>query len=325
MRRAIASAGNRVYRPKDDAEVIDAMKATDKVLWLDVTSPTEEDFRLFLDGFGFHPLSVEDVRATHTAAKLDEYEHYVFQVVMVPVPLGGDEVDLFEVEIYYMKGTLVTVHDRPWPAIDALWAEVEKDPRPELEKGAQRLYHDVVDRSVKAYFPLLETIEDRVEEIEREVLETSGARDTLHALFRLRRTVRSLLRAARNQRESVQRLATGDVRAIRRETCWLFRDVWDRLILLHDTLEDHRETLSGLRDTYVGVVNNRMSEVMKALAVFSGLMLPLAFITGLWGMNVGVPWEGKAAGFWIVLGLCVAVSGGMFAYVARRGWLKRMT
>ncbi len=325
MRRAIVSAKGGISGPVDDPSLVEAMRNEDEVLWLDVSNPGPDDFRLFLDGFGFHPLSVSDVRETHTAAKLDEYETYVFQVVMVPVAQTGDEVDLFEVEIFYTKGTLVTVHDRPWPALDALWEAVSKQPERELGKGAQTLYHNIVDRAVREYFPILDALEDRVDAVEREVLESPGAHDTLPTLFRLRRTVRTLLRAARNQRESVQRLANGTVRALRKETCWLFRDVHDHLILLHDTLDDHRETLGGLRDTYVGVVNNRMSEVMKALTVFSALMLPLAFLTGLWGMNVAVPWQGEPAGFWVVLGVCLLVSGAMFAFVARRGWLKRIT
>jgi len=82
MRRAIVSCPSGVTRPTEDADIVEAMRASDKVLWLDVEKPGPDDFRLFLDGFGFHPLSVEDVRETHTSAKLDEYDHdeVVFQL-----------------------------------------------------------------------------------------------------------------------------------------------------------------------------------------------------------------------------------------------------
>lgn len=324
MRRAIVSSHGVVTRPTDDTSLVEAMKADEKTLWLDLQSPGPDDVRLLLDGFGFHPLSVEDLSQTHTAAKLDEYDNYVFQVLMVPFRRGTDELDLFEVEIFYLKGTLVTVHDRPWAPLDALWEAVGRDPARELGKGAQVLYHSLVDRAVDEYFPILDLIDERVEGLERQVFD-AGSRDAiLPSIFRLRRSVRQLLRAARNQRESVQRLAVGTVRSLRKETCYQFRDVHDHLILLHDNLDDHRETLAGLRDTYLGVVNNRMSEIMKSLTVFSAILLPLAFVTGLWGMNVGVPFEGKVAGFWVVLGVCVATSLLVFRWMARRGWLHRI-
>ena len=96
------------------------------------------------------------------------------------------------------------------------------------------------------------------------------------------------------------------------------------MILLHDSLEDHRETLGGLRDTYLGVISNRMNEVMKSLTVFSVLLLPLAFLTGLFGMNVPVPFGSHPYGFWIVLGICGAISATMLRWMGRRGWLRRI-
>jgi magnesium transporter len=322
MRRAIVSTKGIVTHPTEVADLVEAMKATEKVLWLDLVHPEDEDIRLLSEGFGFHALSIEDLSQTHTAAKLDEYDNYVFQVVMVPFR-QDDVVDLFELEIFYLKGTIVTVRDRSWPQIDQLWQAVQKDPVRELGKGAQVLYHSIVDRAVDEYFPILDALEERVGDLEEEVLTGRGRADILSEMFRVRRGVRLLLRSARNQRESVQRLAVGTVRTLTKETCYQFRDVHDHLILVHDSLEDHRDTLSGLRDTYLGVLNNRLNEVMKTMTLFSALLLPLAFVTGLWGMNVKVPWEGQIHGFWIVLAICMVLSLGGFWFVNRRGWLRR--
>jgi magnesium transporter len=324
MRRAVVSTKGVVTHPTEDGALVEAMKATEKVLWVDIEHPGPEDLKLLQEGFGFHPLSIEDLTQTHTAAKLDEYDNYVFQVVMVPFADGTDEVDLFEIEIFYLKGTLVTVRDRAWGPIEQLWQAVARDPVRELGKGAQVLYHSIVDRAVDEYFPLLDRLDDRVETLEEEVLAGKGRSDVLSALFRLRRGVRTLLRSARNQRESVQRLAVGTVRTLTKETCYQFRDVHDHLILVHDTLEDHRDTLGGLRDTHLGVINNRMNEVMKTMTLFSALLLPLAFVTGLWGMNVPVPLAHEPWGFWVVLGICVILSLGGFRFMAKRGWLRRM-
>ncbi len=324
MRRAIVSAKGVVSQPTDLPSIVEAMKATDKVLWLDISSPSPDDMRLLQEDFGFHPLSIEDVAQTHSAAKLDEYDTYVFQVVMVPYVNGERDPDLYEVEIFYLKGTLVTVHDRAWPALESLWQAVQKDPVRELGKGAQVLYHSIVDRAVDAYGPVLDVLEDEVETLERQVLTAKGGDGTLPDLFRMRRSVRHLLRAARNQRESVQRLAVGTVRTLTKETCYQFRDVHDHLLMIHDTLDDHRETLAGLRDTYIGVISNRMNEIMKALTVFSAIMLPLAFLTGLWGMNFKMlPFAESPFGFWLFLGICAAVAALLLRWMSRRGWLRR--
>lgn len=325
MRRAIVWTKQGVGHPTDDAALIDAMKATEKILWLDLSGPEEADFRLLLDGFGFHPLSIEDVRQTHQTAKLDEYETYVFQVVMVPVHSVGDGLDLFEVEIFYTQGTLVTVHERAWPALEALWAAAKMDPAREFGRGAQGVYHSVVSRAVREFFPILDAVDERVEALERQVFAADSMSSTLNGIFGLRRGVRHLLRAARNQRESVQRLASGTVRSLRKETCYQFRDIYDDLILLHDALDDHRETLGALRDTYLGVVGNRMNEIMKTLTVFNAVLLPLTFLAGLWGMNFEViPLAKSPFGFWVFLAACLVLTTVLLRLMARRGWLRRV-
>ena len=134
----------------DEAEIVAAMKAPDKVLWVDIERPDGDDLRLLEEGFGFHPLSVRDVAEAHSAPKLDEYDGYVFQIVMVPKGCTEGRVEMIELSMYYLQGTFVTVRDEPWPTIDALWDAVLRDPLRELGKGAQTVYHNVVDRAVQA-------------------------------------------------------------------------------------------------------------------------------------------------------------------------------
>lgn len=309
----------------DEAEIVAAMKASDKVLWVDIERPDGADLRLLEEGFGFHPLSVRDVAEAHSAPKLDEYDGYVFQIVMVPKGCTEGRVEMIELSMYYLQGTFVTVRDEPWPTIDALWDAVMRDPVRELGKGAQTVYHNVVDRAVQAYDPVLNFVEEEIDDLEREVLNVEDGVDSLGTIFRLRRTVRRLMTLVRAQQESVMRLAVGHVKSLRKETCYLFRDVADHLTLYHGTLDDHRETLAGLRDTYIGVASNRLNEVMKTLTVFSALLLPLTFLTGLWGMNFDIlPFAHHGLGFWIFLGICSIVIGGLLWIMARAGWLKRV-
>ncbi len=309
----------------DEAEIVAAMKSPDKVLWVDIERPDGDDLRLLEEGFGFHPLSVRDVAEAHSAPKLDEYDGYVFQIVMVPKGCTEGRVEMIELSMYYLQGTFVTVRDEPWPTIDALWDAVLRDPLRELGKGAQTVYHNVVDRAVQAYEGVLNFVEEEIDDLEREVLDVDDGVDSLGTIFRLRRTVRRLMTLVRAQQESVMRLAVGHVKSLRKETCYLFRDVADHLTLYHGTLDDHRETLSGLRDTYIGVASNRLNEVMKTLTVFSALLLPLTFLTGLWGMNFDIlPFARHELGFWIFLAICAVVIGGLLWLMVRAGWLKRV-
>jgi magnesium transporter len=326
MRRAMCTTPGGAMMPvSEEADVIAAMKAVDKTLWVDIEVPDGNDLMLLGEGFGFHPLSVRDVAEPHSLPKLDEYDNYVFQTVMAPKALGESEIKHVELSIYYMPGTLVTIRDEPWAPLDELWEGVVRNPARELGKGAQVVFHNVVDRAVKSYEAVIEGLDRRIDELEREVLEQEGGKDSLGDIFRLRRTVRGLLRLVHAQQESVHRLSLGHVKSLRKETCYLFRDVYDDLRLYQALLDDHRDTLGGLRDTHLGVASNRLNEVMRRLTVFSALLLPLTFLTGLWGMNFDVlPFAHQAWGFWIFVAICTAVVGALLWLMVRAGWLRRI-
>lgn len=328
MRRAMCTTHDGTRVPvTDEREIVAAMKAPTKVLWVDIERPDASDLAMLEHGFGFHPLSVRDVAEQHTLPKFDEYDTYLFQIVMVPACASNLEVRLLELSIYYVPGTLVTVREEPWPALESLWEAVVADPRTELGSGAQIVYHNVVDRAVRAYEPVLERVEAEIERLEREVLDLDDDVDSLPGIFRLRRTVRQMLRLARAQQDGLQRLASGhvNVKSLRKETCYLFRDVHDHLVLYQGLLDDHRETLGGLRDTYIGIASNRLNEVMRTLTVFSALLLPLTFLTGLWGMNFQhLPFADHPWGFWLFTLLCAGVVGGLLWLMVRAGWLRRV-
>jgi magnesium transporter len=325
MRRAMCKLpGGKMMHVEDDAEIIEAKKSTEKVLWIDIERPDNDDLRLLQDGFGFHELSITDVRESHTAPKLDEYEGYVFQIVMVPTSITEDRVEHIELSLYYMQGTLVTVRELPWPALDKLWDDAQRHPVQQLGKGAQTVYHTVLDLAVKAYEPVINAVEDEIDKLEPEVLDPDDGVDSLGPIFRLRRTLRRVGRLMRAQQENVQRLAGGNVKQLRKETCYLFRDLAQHLELYSGVLEDHRETLAGMRDTYIGIASNRLNHVMKTLTVFSALMLPLTFLTGLWGMNFDdLPLAREPLGFWLFLVVCLGVMGTMTWLMARAGWLRK--
>jgi magnesium transporter len=86
-------------------------------------------------------------------------------------------------------------------------------------------------------------------------------------------------------------------------------------------LENYKEVVEALEDTNESVLSHRVNEVLRVLTAFSVVVVPLTFVASLWGMNVGVPWEGEIQGFWITLAGMMVLLVGMVTYFRRRGWL----
>ena len=66
-----------------------------------------------------------------------------------------------------------------------------------------------------------------------------------------------------------------------------FRDVYDHLIRIGDMVDTYRDLLTGAMDVYLSTVSNRLNGVMKQLAIIATVFMPLTFLTGFFGQNLG--------------------------------------
>jgi magnesium transporter len=173
--------------------------------------------------------------------------------------------------------------------------------------------------------PLVEEIDRQIDQIEDDVFDRPH-RGTLEQIFGLKRILLSMRRILVPQREVLNKLARDDYRVIDPKDRIFFRDIYDHLVRLHDLNENLRDLVSGALDTYLSVVNNRMNEVMKILAIITTLFMPITFVTGFFGMNFFEPvadltgWTTRQV-FEITLGIMVAVPIIMYVWMRRRTWL----
>lgn len=84
----------------------------------------------------------------------------------------------------------------------------------------------------------------------------------------------------------------------------------------------YREILNGTMDAYASIISNNLNVVMKVLASITLIISVPSMIAAFWGMNTGVPFEGKSWGFWVVIAICIVISIIMLIILAKKKMLK---
>lgn len=102
------------------------------------------------------------------------------------------------------------------------------------------------------------------------------------------------------------------------------RDLYDHLIRISDMVDSYRDLLSGSLDAYMSMVSNRLNDVMKQLTIIATVFLPLSFLTGFFGQNLG--WMANRIGSltaFLVFGIGTEVLAviALFVMFRRRGWM----
>lgn len=327
IRSLYYTKGNPIRKDIPPQEFPKLIKDRRGLLWVDFTDEPPETCLPILTGFGFHPLSIEDALQQTHSPKLDDWGVYLYIVLnyMDLAENGGDwETEIDELDVFLGENYIVTHHDHPMPAVDEIWEACDRDPRT-LTDGADHLLYKITDKLVAGYMPTVEKIDDAIDQIEDQVFDRPSPR-TLEKLFALKRILLAMRRILLPQREVMNKLARDDFQVIDPRDRIFFRDIYDHLVRLHDLNESLRDLVGGALDTYLSVINNRMNEVMKTLTIITTLFMPLAFVTGFFGMNFFEPlglmkiWT-TATVFYLTLAVTVLLPVGMYIWMKRRTWI----
>lgn len=320
--RVLEVSGDSVKESLDEELVAPPPAGT--IRWIDVIGQDDRCVNLLEQRFHFHPLTLEDLKHFDQRPKLEEYSGYLFIVFHGFRPSdreGADKTEVEPVELHAFLGPgyLVTAHADELAPLGAVWKRLLHD-APAARRGADFIYYLIVDAIVDANFQLLDDLSDALDDIEDGVLNRAERRDLAH-IFRLKKALVVLRRILSPQRDVFAMLSKRGHELVKDATALYFRDVYDHLTRIYESIDAARDLLGNALDAYLSMVAQRTNEVMKRLTILSAVFLPLTFVTGFFGQNfTGMPFDSTTL-MWIVIALMVALPVGMLLFFKRSGWL----
>jgi magnesium transporter len=318
-----AAAGAAVRRDlsvRELAEVVQRGHEGGGQLWVDVDTTCRQHMAVLDKVFAFHPLAIEDTLSPSSRVKLEEFPEYLFAIIR-GVRFHDRTDDPYDLETFNMnfflgRNFLVTAHGERADAVMTIMSRLERSPDI-MSRGVERLMHLVMDASVDAYFPIVDQIDEFVAGLEERVFvkfDESALRD----IFSVKRLVLELRRHLTPQREVFNVLTNRPSALLRSETQLYFRDIYDHILRIHDSLETYRDLLSSTLESYLSQVSNRLGQISKTLSVVATLSIPFVVVSGMWGMNFDeLPLQHTWHGFWLMVVLQLAI-GALLVLVLRR-------
>src|SRR5215212_6840101 len=306
-------------------ELIDSWRAdSDDKLWVDISAPTHEKLEPLLEErFGFHELAAEDSLSANTLPKYDPfatYDFFIFRAVDVDLSEHGSST--YKLAAFLGRNFLFTVHLTAMRPVDDICNRLPQDRRI-IANGVDFLLYSIVDQMVDAHFPLLERIEECVDSLQDTIFKDANP-GHLDELLHLKRDVNILRRISLPQRELLNQISRGDAQFIQKQHLIYFRDVYDHMFRISETIDVERDMMAGTMEAYLSVVANRTNDIMKVLTVFSALMLPLTLIAGIYGMNFEhMPELHWLHGYPFALGLMTSTAAVMLLWFWKAGWIRR--
>lgn len=272
---------------------------------------------------GLHPLVLEDILNPGQRPKMEDLGDYLYVVLkMLDWDEARGEMTTEQMSVLVGANYVVSLQEHPGgDVLDPIRVRIRGGKGRMREEGPDYLAYTILDGVVDRYFGVLESLGEKVEDLEGELV-TNPGRDALQKLHDLKREMIYMRKSVWPLREVVAALERSESPLLRGSTHPYLRDVYDHAIQVMDAVETLRDMLSGMLDIYLSSISNRMNEVMKVLTIFASIFAPLTFIAGVYGMNFRylpeLTWRWAYPALWLVM---LTIGLVMLWFFRRKRWL----
>ena len=316
----VAYQDGRKLADIDKHEISNHLARPGCFVWVALRDATGAELEEMREEFGLHELAVEDARNGHQRPKIEEYGDSLF-VVMHTIEVAGDELKAGEIHVFAGPNYVLSVRHRTERGFQDVRARAEREPDL-LRHGSGYVLYALMDAVVDRYFPVLDTVEMQLESIEERLFSGTSPRGNIEALYYVKQKLTTLKHATAPLLEYSGKLFGGRVPQVCTGLGEYFRDVYDHLVRLNQSIDSLRDTVTTAIQVNLAMITIGESEVTKRLAAYAALVAVPTMIVGVYGMNFEHMPELKwAYGYPMVVGIMAAIDGYLFYRFRRAGWL----
>ncbi len=317
----------------------DQLHSLKEILWIDLCGPTvEEEALVFQQFLPVHPLTLEDItrlRREPDAAphlpKAEEFPDYLFVIVN---PLTAEFLKAFhddkpsaeipraftQLSAVLTRQILVTHHYEKLSCAEQTLGYLQRH-EAQAERGPDYLFHLVLDATVDQFAPVLDRLDETLEDMEIEIVQDPRTA-TFLKLLHLKRRIIVLRKTLIHEREVLVRLARGEFALVDEREEVYYRNVYDHLVRFTELIESSRDMAADLMQTYLSSQANHLNQIMKVLTMISTIVLPMTLVAGVYGMNFeNLPEKDWDYGYPFALGLMAACGLGSLSFFSWKRWL----
>ncbi len=291
--------------------------------WHHILNPTDENLKYLKDNFYFHPLDIEDCRTANQRSKIDIYDDYYFLILHFPTfDKNGTFLHTKEVKIFWGEDYIITLGQSHW-VVYTMFKEAlaQKERNEEFELGtSDALLYRILEKLMNESQMIIRRVGNELDYINQELF-NKKAEKTIGHISVTRKNIILLNTIFKPQLRLFHKFETGSIEGFAENMEDYWGNILDYYQRMWDMTEDYEELIEGLSKTFDSLQANKINEIMKVLTMVSSILLPLTFITGLYGMNLGLPFQNEPNSFWIVILSMIVIATTMVIYFKKRKWM----
>lgn len=287
-------------------EEIRAWNGEQGVLWVHLDYTQEASQRWVREDSGLGSVLADALLAEETRPRSVVWDSGLLTVLRgVNLNPGANPEDMVSIRVWVEPRRVISLRRRRLLSVDDVRGTLASGHGP---RSAVELLADIAGRLGSRIADVIEFVDDMVDGLEEEALGV-GSHRLRSRLAAVRREIIALRRYLAPQREALARIAADSVGWIDQAQRLRFREEADRVTRYVEDLDSARDRAAVTQEELAGRLSEQMNGRMYILSLVAGIFLPISFVTGLLGVNVGgIPAADNPWGFTIVAGILAVVT-----------------
>lgn len=293
--------------------------------WIDVRGPTEDDLEWLGKNFNLHPLVFDELLPPLDYPKIENFGDYLFIVLFYPFydPKTKRTMPL-ELDIIVSQDYIITSHYKNIVPLKAIFdkCNLYEEYREEYTSdGSGELVYRIIRQMLKAYFPKLTNMKNKLNEIEKAVYEKKHNQG-VSLISEVQRDLIGFQRIIEPQELVLKNLIKESAKFFDKKMLPYFNNLLNLHAMVIGVLKVRDKTLRALDSTNQSLLTTRTNEIIKMLTIFSVIVFPLNLLAAIFGMNTKMPIVDSPYGFWIITGLMFLGVTIMLVFFRHKKWTK---
>lgn len=329
MIQAIYSVNNEFFTETDPGKIAQAYKKNPKLMWIDIHLEnhelSHEETTLLTETFRFHEMSIEDCLFPQYFPKMEEFEHYVFGAVhgiqLKPNYFQEFDDSIYELNVFAGRDFVVTVHVEELFFIETLYEKAKARPQVEM-KSFENLLYNIFNKVVSSYEFTLEKIDDKLEDLEDDILEDPET-ENMQQILDTKKVIFAIRKIAESQQSAYVFFTRANNSLISKEYLVYFRDIYTQCARINQAIIMRSQMVVSLLEVYMSSITVRLTESMKVLTIIATVVMPVLIISGYFGMNVKFPeyaFFGEEGSWYFAVGLMLVAIIALVVYFKKKKW-----
>lgn len=294
----------------------------EKLKWIKVTGLSNiESIKQIGKQLKLNDLILEDIVNTSHAPKVEFHNDFIFLIIkIISFDNKSMQINTEHTSFILFDNILVSFQEYENNVFDYREQTMEEATSLIRKRKIDYLLYSLTDAIVDEYFLVVADIEEKMEELEMDVMNEYD-KQHIYVVYKLRKEMLRLKKLVWPIESTIKTIVREDDR-VNEENVKYFREISDNLIQLMDFINMDRDVILGIFDLYLSNNDNKMNKTMQTLTVVATIFTPLTFLTGVYGMNFKYMPELESRLsyiiFWIISIMNVAI---LYRYYRKKGWI----